>query len=187
MPRAKKRRQVLALLEQADAADAEDQRTVYQVVKQLAPWKPRQRVLTKNKDGQLLSASQRHAALVAYSQDLFALGQQQPDRSGTAFHLVFTVEAVEQQQLRVVKVGKAVLNGTAPSAIWKLMADGFAPGPTAGITPGGDRPPSPVDGCMDCMAAKTRKTAGPAGSAATDRIDEPVCQGAGRTATQHAV
>ena len=37
---------------------------------------------------------------------------------------------------------------------------------------------SPVDGCMDCMAAKTRKIAGPAGSAATDRIDEPVCQGA---------
>ena len=47
-----KRRQVLGLPEQAEhAADAGDQRTVYQVVKKLAPWKPRQRVLIKDKDG----------------------------------------------------------------------------------------------------------------------------------------
>ncbi|CAE7243955.1 Pol [Symbiodinium natans] len=118
----KKREDILNLLQKAEqAADKGDQRTVYQVVRRLAPWQPRQRVMIKDPNGRLLTLQQEHEALVSYSEDLFAPDTAQPAREGQSLNLVFTVEEIESQ-LKSIKIGKAVPPGVAPASAWRLAA-----------------------------------------------------------------
>ncbi|CAE7224369.1 unnamed protein product [Symbiodinium natans] len=118
----KKREDILQLLQKAEqAADNGDQRTVYQVVRRLAPWQPRQRVMIKDPSGRLLTLQQEHEALVSYSEDLFAPDTEQPAREEQGLNLVFTVEEIESQ-LKSIKIGKAVPPGVAPASAWRLAA-----------------------------------------------------------------
>ncbi|CAE7455423.1 unnamed protein product [Symbiodinium natans] len=118
----KKREDILQLLQKAEqAADNGDQRTVYQVVRRLAPWQPRQRVMIKDPSGRLLTLQQEHEALVSYSEDLFAPDTEQPAREEQGLNLVFTVEEIESQ-LKSIKIGKAVPPGVAPASVWRLAA-----------------------------------------------------------------
>ena len=94
-------------------AHRHDQRGLYRVVRQLAPWKLRTKVLLKGEGGALLNHEQEHATLVEHSRNLFAPRQLPPDRTGVQLPLVFTVEEVEAQ-LRLTKVGRAVPPGIAP-------------------------------------------------------------------------
>ncbi|CAE6911839.1 kptA [Symbiodinium sp. CCMP2592] len=104
---ADKRQATLDLLGQAEAAATSgDQRKVYQVVKQLAPWAPRNRVMLKDDQGTLLTQKQEHDSLVSYSRGLFAPPQEQPRREGVILPLIFTLEEV-YGQLRITSVGKA--------------------------------------------------------------------------------
>ena len=122
-----KRRHILDLLAKAEGcAHRCDQRGLYQVVRQLAPWKPHTKILLKGEGGALLNHAQEHAALVEHSRQLFAPRQPPPDRTGVQLPLIFTVEEVEAQ-LRLTKVGRAVPPGIAPAAAWKLGATAVAP------------------------------------------------------------
>ena len=122
-----KRRQILDLLAKAaGCAHRHDQRGLYRVVRQLAPWKPRTKVLLKGEGGALLNHEQEHAILVEHSRHLFAPRQLPPDRAGVQLPLFFTVEEVEAQ-LRLTKVGRAVPPGIAPAAAWQLAAADVAP------------------------------------------------------------
>ena len=103
-----------------------DQRKVYQVVKKLAPWKPRDRVMVKDKQGNLLTKSQEHQALVEFSRDLFAPRCTQVDRTDNMLPLVFTIEQIEGQ-LSLTKVGKAAPPDTAPASACKICASKVAP------------------------------------------------------------
>ncbi|CAE7197792.1 unnamed protein product [Symbiodinium natans] len=103
------------------AADNGDQRTVYQVVRRLAPWQPRRRVMIKDPQGRLLTLQQEHEALVSYSEDLFAPDTDQPDRTEQGLQLVFTVQEIESQ-LKSIKIGKAVPPNVAPASVWRLAA-----------------------------------------------------------------
>ena len=95
-----KRRQVLDLLAKAEGcAHRYDQRGLYRVVRQLAPWKPRTKVLLKGEGGALLNHEQEHATLVEHSRQLFAPRQLPPDRAGVQL----------------------------PAAAWKLAAAAVAP------------------------------------------------------------
>ena len=68
-----KRRHILDLLAKAEGcAHRCDQRGLYQVVRQLAPWKPHTKILLKGEGGALLNHAQEHAALVEHSRQLFA-------------------------------------------------------------------------------------------------------------------
>ena len=115
----KKREEILQLLHKA--ADNGDQRTVYQVVRRLAPWQPRRRVMIKDPQGRLLTLQQEHEALVSYSEDLFAPDTDQPDRTEQGLQLVFTVQEIESQ-LKSIKIGKAVPPNVAPASVWRLAA-----------------------------------------------------------------
>ena len=122
-----KRRQILDLLAKAEGcAHRHDQRGLYRVVRQLAPWKPRAKVLLKGEGGVLLNHEQEHATLVEHSRNLFAPRQLPPHRTGVQLPLIFTVEEVEAQ-LRLTKVGRAVPPGIAPAAAWQLAATDVAP------------------------------------------------------------
>ena len=122
-----KRRHILDLLAKAEGcAHRCDQRGLYQVVRQLTPWKPHTKILLKGEGGALLNHAQEHAALVEHSRQLFAPRQPPPDRTGVQLPLIFTVEEVEAQ-LRLTKVGRAVPPGIAPAAAWKLAATAVAP------------------------------------------------------------
>ena len=122
-----KRRRILDLLAKAEGcAHRHDQRGLYRVVRQLAPWKPRAKVLLKGEGGALLNHEQEHATLVEHSRNLFAPRQLPPDRAGVQLPLIFTVEEVEAQ-LRLTKVGRAVPPGIAPTAAWQLAATDVAP------------------------------------------------------------
>ena len=73
---AKKRQEILDLLQITEDGD---QRKVYQMVKKLAPWAPRNRVILKD-DGKLTTSKEEHECLVSYSKALFAPQTEQPHR-----------------------------------------------------------------------------------------------------------
>ncbi|CAE7276564.1 unnamed protein product, partial [Symbiodinium sp. CCMP2456] len=123
----KKRLEILGLLQQAEAAAGRgDQRSVYQVVKKLAPWAPRNRVLLKDTEGRLLTHKEEHDALVSHSRALFAPQQSQPSRAGVKLPLDFPLQDVERQ-LQATKIGKAVPKDVAPAAAWRIGAAAIAP------------------------------------------------------------
>ncbi|CAE7532903.1 Pol, partial [Symbiodinium microadriaticum] len=126
---AKKRQEILDLLQiTEDAAQQGDQRKVYQIVKKLAPWAPRNRVILKDDNGKLTTCKQqeKHECLVSYSKALFAPHTEQPHREQEVLPLVFTLEEV-QHELCITQVGKAVPPGVAPAAAWRISADLVAP------------------------------------------------------------
>ena len=124
---AKKRQEILDLLQHAeDAAQQGDQRKVYQMVKKLAPWAPRNRVLLKDDNGKLTTKKEEHDCLVSFSKALFSPQTEQPNRNEEVLPLVFTLEEV-QHELQITQVGKAVPPGVAPAAAWRISADLVAP------------------------------------------------------------
>ena len=124
---AKKRQEILDLLQiTEDAAQQGDQRKVYQMVKKLAPWAPRNRVLLKDDNGKLTTKKEEHECLVSFSKALFAPQTEQPHREQEVLPLVFTLEEV-RHELQITQVGKAVPPGVAPAAAWRISADLVAP------------------------------------------------------------
>ncbi|CAE7369649.1 jockey\pol [Symbiodinium sp. CCMP2456] len=123
----RKKLEIRGLLQQAEAAAGRgDQRSVYQVVKQLAPWAPRNRVLLKDKEGRLLTHKEENDALVSHSRALFAPQQSQPSRAGVKLPLDFPLQDVERQ-LQATKIGKAVPKHVAPAAARRIGAAAIAP------------------------------------------------------------
>ena len=80
------------------------------MVKKLAPWAPRNRVILKDDNGKLTTSKEEHDCLVSYSKALFAPQTEQPHREQDVLPLVFTLEEV-QHELRITQVGKAVPQG----------------------------------------------------------------------------
>ena len=76
--------EILDLLQLTEeAAQQGDQRKVYQMVKKLAPWAPRNRVILKDDNGKLTTSKEEHDCLVSYSKALFAPQTEQPTESRT--------------------------------------------------------------------------------------------------------
>ena len=96
------------------------------MVKKLAPWAPRNRVLLKDDNGKLTTKKEEHDCLVSFSKALFAPQTEQPHREQEVLPLVFTLEEV-QHELQITQVGKAVPPGVAPAAAWRISADLVAP------------------------------------------------------------
>ena len=118
---AKRQRVAGLLLEAEAAASAHQQRQLYNIVKQLAPWKPRPKIMLKDAEGLLVSHKKEHEILREYCVKLFAPQCPAPPRPGTDMTLLFSAHEVARQ-LSAVKPGRAVPPDSAPSAPWKACA-----------------------------------------------------------------
>ena len=154
-----KRRHILDLLAKAEGcAHRCDQRGLYQVVRQLAPWKPHTKILLKGEGGALLNHAQEHAALVEHSRQLFAPRQPPPDRTGVQLPLIFTVEEVEAQ-LRLTKSDAA---RHRPRRGLEIGCYSCGSAPATGPPDWSYRergPPEQVDRCLDRVATQAGQSA----------------------------
>ena len=120
-----RREKVRNILQSAqDATEAHLPHRVYQLVSQLKPWTPRPRPRLKSEKGELLTAAGEHSRLLAYCKDTFAPALPVPE---TGLPKLFMTAATWTQCLRQTRIGKAVPQGSAPAAAWKVCADILGP------------------------------------------------------------
>ena len=112
------------LLATQEAADTHLPHKVYQLVSQLKPWSPRPRPRLKSKQGELLTAKGEHQRLVAYCKEVFAPALSVPEAGPPK--LLMTAEDWTKY-LGQTQIGKAVPQGSAPAAAWKICSDLLGP------------------------------------------------------------
>ena len=120
--RAIKRAKYLQQVDLAEqAAAAGDQRTLFQIVKRLAPKSFRGASRLLGPDGRLLSAAQELTAVLTYSHQTFACIPDDTQLRSTEQSLCIRDEDL-QRELGGLGVCKAVPAHTAPGAVWKLCS-----------------------------------------------------------------
>ena len=107
-----------------EAADTHLPHKVYELVSQLKPWNPRPRPRLKSKQGELLTAKGEHQRLVTYCEEIFAPELPIPEAGPPK--LLLTAESWTKY-LGQTKIGKAVPQGCAPAAAWKICSDMLGP------------------------------------------------------------
>ena len=107
-----------------EAADEHMPHEVYQLVSQLKPWSPRPRPRLKSKQGELLTATGEHQRLITYCKEGFAPALPVPEAGPPK--LLMTADTWAKY-LGQTKIGKAVPQGSAPAAAWKICSDMLGP------------------------------------------------------------
>ena len=102
------------------AADEHLPHKVYQLVSRLKPWCPRPRPRLKSKQGELLTAAEEHDRLIEYCQETFAPELPIPESGPPCLHMS---AADWTKYLGQTRIGKAVPQGCAPAAAWKVCSD----------------------------------------------------------------
>ena len=100
-----------------DAADAHMPHKVYQLVSQLKPW-------LKSQKGELLTAAGEHNRLLTYCKEIFSPELPIPE---TGPPKLLMTAATWTKYLGQTKIGKAVPQGSAPAAAWKVCSDMLGP------------------------------------------------------------
>ena len=108
------------------AANCHDSRTLYSIIRQLAPKQPRRRIQLRSQDHTLLTNAQELQALKAFCVDLFQPQQPPVLAHNPAPPCQLTVEEV-YDSLTQLRAGKAVPRHLAPAIAWKGAADVMAP------------------------------------------------------------
>ena len=122
-----KRGLALDRLQQLEAAaNRGDQREVYALARRLAPWKPRQRVCIRDRNGALLSPLEQVQALKDHSLEKFC--KDAPLNLTHTLQESFQVTSgMVSSHLRKLPLRKAGPPGAAPSALWRLSHEVLAP------------------------------------------------------------
>ena len=107
-----------------DAADAHMPHKVYQLVSQLKPWNPRPRPRLKSQKGELLTAAGEYKRLLTYCREIFSPKIPIPE---TGPPKLLMTAATWTKYLGQTKIGKAVPQGCAPAAAWKVCSDMLGP------------------------------------------------------------
>ena len=107
-----------------DAADAHMPHKVYQLVSQLKPWNPLPRPRLKSQKGELLTAAGEYKRLLTYCQEIFSPKIPIPE---TGPPKLLMTAATWTKYLGQTKIGKAVPQGCAPAAAWKVCSDMLGP------------------------------------------------------------
>ena len=120
--KAKRKANLLAQIETAQrAAQRRDQRTLFQVVRRLAPKCMRQRVQLRQDDNTVMNPAEELVAFMAHCQELFQSTAQ--PLSVPPLQAQFHIEPSElEEAFSALKLRKAVPSHTAPIAIWKLCS-----------------------------------------------------------------
>ena len=114
-------------LAQAEAAAQRgDQRTLYQVVRSLAPTSSRLFSRLRDAEGHFLSKPAEALALVAQGKTTYALYPDKPIEGSMRNSLAFT-DAEITEQLQATKAAKAIPGHMAPAAAWKVCAKCLGP------------------------------------------------------------
>eukprot|EP00439_Symbiodinium_sp_Y106_P066972 s3590_g11.t1 len=117
--RARKRRQTLLLLEQAEnAAHCKDSRTLFGIIRLMCPSGRSQRIRIRGREGQLLNGEEECEVLASYAQKLFQGTVDSPLPLQPLPAELFG-DSVWLRALRGLKAEKAVPTGTPPLRNWK--------------------------------------------------------------------
>ena len=108
------------------AASHGDQREVYQQVKKLAPWKPREAVRIRGDQGEMLAPAQQLQAIMAHCQAKFcrASDQEPMHELDQDFHIH---EADVHKAIQSLPYFKAVPKHVPLAAVWRLCSEEIAP------------------------------------------------------------
>ena len=96
----------------------------YSTLKQLRPWQPPARAQLKNLQGNLMSPAEEVEELKSFASSTFGAHPPSEDRRTPLPRLEPELLA---KHIRSIKPHKAVPQGSAPAAAWKLCADAVSP------------------------------------------------------------
>ena len=108
------------------AANRHDSRTLYSIIRQLAPKQPRRRIQLRDENHALLTNAQELQALKTFCVDLFQPQQPPALAHHTEPPCQLTIEEIYGSLIQL-KAGKAVPRHLAPAVAWKGAADIMAP------------------------------------------------------------
>ena len=125
--RARKRKRLLDMLQQAELAAArQDVRGLYGVVNLLCPNKHKQRIRLRDKEGQLMSGLQECQAMAEYARELFMAPNSSPYPLLKVSLDVLCLERW-QRAAKQLKAEKAAPHGTPPLRNWKQHSETIVP------------------------------------------------------------
>ncbi|CAE7795483.1 unnamed protein product, partial [Symbiodinium sp. KB8] len=115
---------VSRFLAEVDQSIAEgDQHAAFKTFKLLKPWQPARRAQLKSDSGHILSPQEELSTLSRYAKDIFAAHPPLYPARGMLPHLT---PADLAKHIHSIKPGKAVPEGSAPAAAWRLCSHEIA-------------------------------------------------------------